>query len=325
MLTTPGAPQYSYSDYWGTQVVAFNVDRPHHELSVLGISLVETQPAVDRSGRHLGRARRRRRPTRRVPRPEPLHPTRRASWRARAAELRRASPVATVEAVAQWVNASLEYVRGVTHVHTSAAEAFKEGRGVCQDFAHLALAVLRAGGVPARYVSGYLYPDEEAAVGAAAMAESHAWIEAWAGDWWGLDPTNGVGIGRRHVVVARGRDYADVPPVAGHLCRWGRAPHVSVRPHHPGPLMERLAVRIWLPDEPGMLAAVATRIASLRGTWSASRCWSARGASPWTSSRWSCPSLGWPRSCAASSARSRAPASRRCARSRPRPKSAGCR
>ncbi len=226
ILTTPGAPQYSYSDYWGTQVVAFNVDRPHLELSVLGISLVETQPAVDApaatweeldavTDRHaeLLAASHYTRPDEQLA--------------AMARELRRASPVATVEAVAEWVNASLEYVRGVTHVHTSAAEAFKEGRGVCQDFAHLALTVLRAGGVPARYVSGYLYPDEEAAVGAAAAAESHAWIEAWAGDWWGLDPTNGIGIGRRHVVVARGRDYADVPPVRG-IYAGGAEHHTAV-------------------------------------------------------------------------------------------------
>jgi transglutaminase-like putative cysteine protease len=214
ILTTPGAPQYSYSDYWGTQVVAFNVDRPHHELSVLGISLVETQPAVDAptaaweeleavADRHAEFL------------TESRYTRADEQLTAMAVALRMASPVATIEAVVEWVNASLEYVRGVTHVHTSAAEAFEEGRGVCQDFAHLALTVLRAGGVPARYVSGYLYPDEEAAVGAEAEAESHAWVEAWAGGWWGLDPTNDVAIGRRHVVVARGRDYADVPPVRG--------------------------------------------------------------------------------------------------------------
>jgi len=214
VLTTPGAPQYAYSDYWGTQVVAFNVDRPHHELDVLGISLVETQPAAEpptatwdevnaASDRHA----------------ELLAPSRYtqadASLEALAAELRKATPVDTIEAVVGWANDSLDYVRGVTDVHTSAVEAFGAGRGVCQDFAHLALTVLRSGGIPARYVSGYFYPDEDGSVGAGMVAESHAWVEAWAGEWWGLDPTNGVDIDRRHVVVARGRDYADVPPVRG--------------------------------------------------------------------------------------------------------------
>ncbi len=132
-----------------------------------------------------------------------------------ARSLRAASPVETVEAVTAWTHGSLDYVRGVTHVQTSAVEAYGAGSGVCQDFAHLTLAVLRAGGIPARYVSGYLHPDPDAEVGTTSTGESHAWVEAWVGDWWGLDPTNVADIGVRHVVVARGRDYADVTPVRG--------------------------------------------------------------------------------------------------------------
>jgi transglutaminase-like putative cysteine protease len=212
--TAPLAQQYSYLDYWGTHVVAFNVGAPHDRLSVVGSSLVETHlPAerptctwseIDASSDRLT---------------EYLAPSRFTSPSVQltdvACTLRTASPVDTVEAVVAWVYRSLKYVRGVTHVHTSAEEAFAAGSGVCQDFAHLALAVLRAGGIPARYVSGYLHPDPEARVGSSATGESHAWIEAWAGGWWGLDPTNDIEIGLRHVVVARGRDYADVPPVKG--------------------------------------------------------------------------------------------------------------
>lgn len=212
--TTPVASQYAYSDYWGTQVVAFNVDGPHDELTVHGLALVETQPpggvpeatwddvavAADRHAELLS-------PSRYTQPSEELVAASHA--------LRAASPRETIEAVVGWAHDSLEYVRGVTHVHTSATEAFTAGSGVCQDFAHLALAVLRAGGIPARYVSGYLHPDPEAAIGVEAVGESHAWVEAWAGDWWGLDPTNGMDIGHRHVVVARGRDYADVAPVRG--------------------------------------------------------------------------------------------------------------
>jgi transglutaminase-like putative cysteine protease len=70
-------------------------------------------------------------------------------------------------------------------------------------------------GVPTRYVSGYLHPTPTALRGEAVTGESHAWIEWWAGEWMGFDPTNGVPVGERHVVIGRGRDYADVPPLRG--------------------------------------------------------------------------------------------------------------
>ena len=132
-----------------------------------------------------------------------------------ATELRAATPAQTIDQVVGWVHGALEYVRGVTSVKTCATEAFEAKRGVCQDFAHLALSMLRACGIPARYVSGYLHPDPEAAVGEEALGESHAWVEAWAGDWWGVDPTNEMTVGLRHILVARGRDYGDVAPIKG--------------------------------------------------------------------------------------------------------------
>ena len=89
-------------------------------------------------------------------------------------------------------------------------------RGVCQDFAHLGLAMVRSLGIPARYTSGYLHPsDEDAPIGEVTAGESHAWIEAWVGEWIPLDPTSGDDVGSRHVVVAHGRDYGDVPPLKG--------------------------------------------------------------------------------------------------------------
>lgn len=214
VTTLPAATQHAYRDYWGTRVVAFNVDAPHQRLTIASQSLVDTQagpdagdaawgdlaPAADRFVELL-------RPSQYTAPTEELSSV--------ADELRRSTPAATAEAVADWVRGSLEYVPGVTHVSTPAAEAFAARRGVCQDFAHLALCVLREAGVPCRYVSGYLHPEAHAEVGHGATGESHAWIEAWTGSWWGLDPTAGSNIGLRHVVVARGRDYADVAPVRG--------------------------------------------------------------------------------------------------------------
>jgi transglutaminase-like putative cysteine protease len=111
------------------------------------------------------------------------------------------------------------YAPGATTLATGVAEAFKMRRGVCQDFAHIETACLRAIGLPARYVSGYLLtrPPEgkERLVGADA---SHAWLSIWVPghDYWvDLDPTNDMIPGSEHITVAWGRDYGDVSPVSG--------------------------------------------------------------------------------------------------------------
>ena len=92
--------------------------------------------------------------------------------------------------------------------------AWAVGAGVCQDYSHTLLSLLRPLGIPARYVSGYLH-DEEESPGLTVVGESHAWIEVWNGGWEAYDPTNDRSVGSAHVVVARGRDYADVPPLKG--------------------------------------------------------------------------------------------------------------
>ena len=109
----------------------------------------------------------------------------------------------------------LRFQPGATHVYTSSAEARAAGKGVCQDFAHVTLALLRAVGLPARYVSGYLHPAAEAGIGETTTGESHAWVEFWAGNRVAADPTSVAEVGSRHVLLARGRDYADVRPLSG--------------------------------------------------------------------------------------------------------------
>ncbi len=108
-----------------------------------------------------------------------------------------------------------------THVDTPAGEAFSQRRGVCQDFSHVMITALRAIGVPAGYVSGFLRtipPEGQPRLeGADAM---HAWVTVWCGEeagWVELDPTNGIAVANDHIVVAVGRDYADVAPVSGVL------------------------------------------------------------------------------------------------------------
>ena len=126
-----------------------------------------------------------------------------------------AEPGRAALAIAEAIGEKVEYVQGVTGVHSTAAEAWSERKGVCQDIVHITLGALREAGIPARYVSGYLHPKRDAEIGAPVAGESHAWVEWYAGGWQGFDPTNGIEIGTRHVLVGRGRDYSDVPPLRG--------------------------------------------------------------------------------------------------------------
>jgi transglutaminase-like putative cysteine protease len=217
--TDPHARQSSYWDYWGTQVIAFDLHRPHSTLEVTATSIVDTadEAAAPVHGPTWEDLRARAVRDEHV---ELLGATDRTRpdddmAAAAAAVAATTTPYGTVLEVGQLVRERVAYVPGSTGVRTNAHEAWRLGQGVCQDIAHVTLAMLRSVGVPARYVSGYLAPRKEAEVGAVVPGESHAWVEAWLGGWWGLDPTNGIPAGERHVVVARGRDYGDVAPLKG--------------------------------------------------------------------------------------------------------------
>ena len=117
------------------------------------------------------------------------------------------------------IKADFVYEIGATTASTTPPMSFALRRGVCQDFAHIMISGMRGLGLPAAYVSGYLRtvqkPDEERLAGADAM---HAWVLVWCGEasgWRGLDPTNAIFAGNDHVVLAVGRDYADVAPIDG--------------------------------------------------------------------------------------------------------------
>lgn len=214
VATTPAVPLFRYDDYWGTQVLAFDIPGPHDMLRVLASAVVETRRPPDppaATWEPVEQAR-----DRFVEFCAPTHYT---AWDKElsgvAESLRQPDPVSTVRAVAQWVHETLEYAPGTTGVQTSALDVFRARRGVCQDFTHLALSLLHVLGLPSRYVSGYLHPDNKARPGVEIVGESHAWVEAWTGDWWGIDPTNLAPVGTRHVLVAHGRDYSDVPPMKG--------------------------------------------------------------------------------------------------------------
>jgi transglutaminase-like putative cysteine protease len=218
IVVSPQVQMYTYRDYFSTIVVAFDIPEPHDELVVVGTSTVETasarpapsalgwedlaEPAIgERFVEYL------------VPTP---YTTGDAELAEIAAGLRAAgSPLEAVEAASEWIRNSMTYEIGATAVSTSGLEAWRARRGVCQDFAHVGLVLLRDLGIPSRYVSGYLHPATEGEIGATLHGAGHAWLECWLGSWHPFDPTHGGQVGDSYVSVARGRDYADVAPFRG--------------------------------------------------------------------------------------------------------------
>jgi transglutaminase-like putative cysteine protease len=214
----PATALFTYKDYFSTIVTAFDVPEPHSELVVTGSSTVETAPTqvpsgsfgwsdlaepgiTDRFSEYLAATR---------------YTTGVSDLHAVINDLIGTDdPATVVETVGERVRAAMTYEIGATGVSTSALEAWNQGRGVCQDFAHVGLVLLRYLGIPARYVSGYLHPNADATVGDRAVGQGHAWVEYWLGAWYPSDLTHGEPVGDRHVTVARGRDYADVAPFRG--------------------------------------------------------------------------------------------------------------
>ncbi|BBY38197.1 hypothetical protein MMAN_23310 [Mycobacterium mantenii] len=216
--TIPATRSYRYIDYWGTAVTAFDLHAPHTDLTVMSSSVVETERAeplsaevgwsdlqsvavIDRYDDLL-------RPTEHTPASKRVTSVGKKIGKTH-------EPAEAVVAAANWVRDELEYLPGTTSVHSSGLDALKAGKGVCQDFVHLSLMLLRSMGIPAHYVSGYLHPKRDAVVGDTVDGRSHAWIEAWTGAWWSYDPTNGTEITEQYVGVGAGRDYADVSPLKG--------------------------------------------------------------------------------------------------------------
>ncbi|WP_449385021.1 transglutaminase family protein [Cellulomonas soli] len=214
----PHTWMHAYEDYWGTSVTGFEVLAPHESMVITAEHVVEVSPRLpvrsivdwatltsadvrDRFAEFLADT-----PTTAPPQ-EVLDLAREV-----VGDL---APAEAAEAVCLALRERMDYVPGVTTVHTPAAEAWAAQRGVCQDMAHLAVGALHGIGIPARYVSGYLHPVVDAEIGTTVSGESHAWVEWWVGEWVAYDPTNRVAAGEHHVALGRGRSYDDVPPLRG--------------------------------------------------------------------------------------------------------------
>ena len=217
LTITPYALQSTYRDYFDTIVTTFDLHEGHERLEVVADATVETlRDEVDESDPSILIE-----PSWSDEYVEYLAPTSHTMLSPGVLEEFRETTGSSrdvrsiVEVALGVVTGRLEYVRGATQVTSTAQDAWDEGMGVCQDLTHVMLALVRSVGVPARYVSGYLHPDPNAVVGETVLGESHAWLEYFAGDWRGVDPTNEGDVGLGHVTVARGREYGDVPPLKG--------------------------------------------------------------------------------------------------------------
>src|ERR1700743_257072 len=222
--TNPRAQLYAYTDHLGNAVYHFNLLREHEELRIEVQAVLEFIPAA--------------------PTPPQLGETEWAAYDPtklsddhfdmlgpskfarpstdlltfmRIADIEKpvGDPLSALKTLMRAIYDSFEYESGVTQVHSPIEHALMERRGVCQDFSHIMIAVARLWGIPARYVSGYMYHGGSSA--RSGTDATHAWVEAWLPGlgWVGFDPTNNVMAAERHVRGAGGRDYADVPPTRG--------------------------------------------------------------------------------------------------------------
>ncbi|HEY4094441.1 MAG TPA: transglutaminase family protein [Baekduia sp.] len=220
----PEARTTRHSDYFGTEVVEFGVARPHDHLTIDVRARVVTSPPAeppearweDLEGITYAEAA-----------GEFLLPADDEPDDARLDALmetpRSPTPLATVLRLTELIPHTFAYVPGVTYVGSTVTDLLDQGAGVCQDFVHLALVLLRRSGIAARYVSGYLFSAPEDGGSDSVEVQTHAWLEALLpgtggrGEpiWVGADPTNRCLAGETHVKIGHGRRYSDVPPIKG--------------------------------------------------------------------------------------------------------------
>ena len=123
------------------------------------------------------------------------------------------TPYDSIQELKATLRSAFVYAPGTTTATLPIDHILESGQGVCQDYAHVMMSILRSWGIPARYVSGYLgskTKDDQ-------RSESHAWVQCWMADvgWFGVDPVNDGRCDEHHIQVAVGRDFNDIPPVRG--------------------------------------------------------------------------------------------------------------
>jgi len=226
LSVNPRARIFSYTDYRANVIHHFDLPSPHRQLTIISDALVNVEPPKDlpetmdfAAWEELER----------LIEKEDYWDTLAPSYFARSspevesltkelgvAEREGRSPLALVQDIAVGIYRAFSYVKQSTHVNSPIEHALESRQGVCQDFAHIMITLVRNVGIPCRYVSGYLYHDQYH-VDRSAEGATHAWVEVLLPGlgWVGFDPTNNILAGERHIRTAIGRDYADVPPTLG--------------------------------------------------------------------------------------------------------------
>lgn len=222
----PPAQLFSYADSFGNPVYHFDVPQPHDRLTITARAAVETEPPADLPEKlDMGEWDRLRSAFVRGDNFDFLHPHgfARETEALRHYEadhavdaLKNLDPLSALRELNRIVYESFGYEAGVTRADSPIDDVLKARKGVCQDFAHVMIAICRSWGIPARYVSGYLFTDKRHGDRSDPDA-THAWVEVFFPQlrWVGFDPTNNTMVTERHIACAVGRDYSDVPPSRG--------------------------------------------------------------------------------------------------------------
>lgn len=222
-LTITGEPFINrFTDYWGNEVGWFTLNNAHRELLIDSRVVVKTSNLVqnplitskfsDWETIHQEVAKDMMLLD--LSRPEVIESEDKIRSIVKDLQHNRDTPAIFIQRCSEYIFDHFTYQKGITTVESTLDEIMEHQTGVCQDFAHVLLQILRAEGMPARYVSGYICPNTDGARGAGA---THAWVEVWlpGSGWVGIDPTNNSWVSDRHVSLAVGRHFADCSPAKG--------------------------------------------------------------------------------------------------------------
>lgn len=220
-LHITGSPQVlTFTDYWGNKTGVFNLMPPHKELVIDSRLVVRTLPqtppddTVNAGFSGLAGAVNADLKLLELSRPDLIDASSTVTQIIEAINDPHRTLAEVVQRCSQYIYREFKYIKGITTVETTLDEILESRAGVCQDFAHVMLQVLRLLGIPSRYVSGYICPNKNGLRGEGA---THAWVDAWipGHGWAGIDPTNNVWVTDKHVKLAVGRNFNDCSPVKG--------------------------------------------------------------------------------------------------------------
>lgn len=216
-----GQPEVQqFTDYWGNRAGSFNLLPAHNFMAIESKLMVRTTATTQLDiNFHTGFNQLRKEVGGNLQYIELSAPDRIQSQAAIDQIIRTITPhdasvAAVVEHCSEYIYKNFKYIKGITNIETTVDEILQHRSGVCQDFAHLMLQVLRSCHIPARYVSGYICPNKN---GMRGQGATHAWVEAFIPEygWAGIDPTNNVWVTNKHVKLSVGRDFSDCSPVKG--------------------------------------------------------------------------------------------------------------